>query len=146
LGAEKLEKEIEKQNRTLSQSNYISMAKTDAWKARAARVVIVGGGFGGLAAAKALRKAPVKVILVDRTNHHARRQCSRHLLVVYCNRVFRKAFQAAKETGTSASQDSSGARRASVSLTNGIANFPRARKYPPRAMRIDGVFSQYGAP
>ena len=34
------------------------------------RVVIVGGGFGGLAAAKALKSAPVKVILIDRTNHH----------------------------------------------------------------------------
>src|SRR6476660_4653364 len=54
----------------MTKSNYISMAKTGAWKARAARVVIVGGGFGGLAAAKALRKAPVKVILIDRTNHH----------------------------------------------------------------------------
>ena len=59
-----------KQNRTMAESNYISMAKTDTWKARTARVVIVGGGFGGLAAAKALRKAPVKVILIDRTNHH----------------------------------------------------------------------------
>ena len=54
----------------MAQSNYISIAKTDAWKARTARVVIVGGGFGGLAAAKALRRAPVKVILIDRTNHH----------------------------------------------------------------------------
>ena len=34
------------------------------------RAVIVGGGFGGLAAAKALRNAPVEVILIDRTNHH----------------------------------------------------------------------------
>src|SRR6266481_6388702 len=34
------------------------------------RVVIVGGVFGGLAAAKALRWAPVEVILIDRTNHH----------------------------------------------------------------------------
>ena len=34
------------------------------------RVVIVGGGFGGLAAAKALRWSPVKVILIDRANHH----------------------------------------------------------------------------
>jgi NADH dehydrogenase FAD-containing subunit len=33
-------------------------------------VLIVGGGFGGLAAARALKKAPVKVILIDRTNHH----------------------------------------------------------------------------
>jgi NADH dehydrogenase FAD-containing subunit len=34
------------------------------------RVVIVGGGFGGLAAAKALRKTPAQIVLVDRTNHH----------------------------------------------------------------------------
>jgi NADH dehydrogenase len=34
------------------------------------RVVIVGGGFGGLAAAKALRRAPVEVTLVDRQAHH----------------------------------------------------------------------------
>jgi NADH dehydrogenase len=33
-------------------------------------VVIIGGGFGGLNAAKALRKAPVRVTLVDRHNHH----------------------------------------------------------------------------
>jgi NADH dehydrogenase FAD-containing subunit len=33
-------------------------------------VVIVGGGFAGLSAAKALRKAPVRVVLIDRTNHH----------------------------------------------------------------------------
>ena len=33
-------------------------------------VVIVGGGFGGLAAARALRNAPVRVTLVDRSNHH----------------------------------------------------------------------------
>jgi NADH dehydrogenase len=34
------------------------------------RVAIVGGGFGGLAAAQALRRADVEVTLVDRTNHH----------------------------------------------------------------------------
>src|ERR1043166_6431986 len=34
------------------------------------RVVIVGGGFGGLAAAKALRRTPAEVILIDRNNHH----------------------------------------------------------------------------
>src|SRR6516165_2377783 len=33
-------------------------------------IVIVGGGFAGLAAAKALRKTPARVLLVDRTNHH----------------------------------------------------------------------------
>lgn len=34
------------------------------------RVVILGGGFGGLYAAKALRKAPVEVVLFDRRNFH----------------------------------------------------------------------------
>ncbi len=34
------------------------------------RIIIVGGGFGGLAAAKALRKTPAEVILIDRANHH----------------------------------------------------------------------------
>src|SRR5258707_10702409 len=33
-------------------------------------IVIVGGGFGGLAAAKALAKAPAHVTLIDRNNHH----------------------------------------------------------------------------
>src|SRR2546425_8827060 len=34
------------------------------------RVVIVGGGFGGLYAARHLRKAPVQITVVDRRNHH----------------------------------------------------------------------------
>jgi len=33
-------------------------------------VVIIGGGFGGLYAARALKRAPVDVTVVDRTNHH----------------------------------------------------------------------------
>ncbi len=33
-------------------------------------VVIIGCGFGGLFAAKALRRVPVRVTLIDRTNHH----------------------------------------------------------------------------
>ncbi len=34
------------------------------------RVVIIGGGFGGLEAAKALGKVDVRVTLLDRNNHH----------------------------------------------------------------------------
>jgi len=33
-------------------------------------VVVIGGGFGGLMAAKALTRAPVRVTLLDRHNHH----------------------------------------------------------------------------
>ena len=42
-------------------------AETDAARRR---VVIVGGGFGGLAAARELRPADADVIVVDRMNHH----------------------------------------------------------------------------
>ena len=34
------------------------------------RIVIVGGGFGGLAAAKALKNTPAEITLIDRANHH----------------------------------------------------------------------------
>src|SRR5436190_5692264 len=34
------------------------------------RVVVVGAGFGGLFATRFLKRAPVQVTLVDRTNHH----------------------------------------------------------------------------
>jgi NADH:quinone reductase (non-electrogenic) len=34
------------------------------------RIVIIGGGFGGLYAAKELANQPVSMILLDRTNHH----------------------------------------------------------------------------
>jgi NADH:ubiquinone reductase (H+-translocating) len=37
---------------------------------RRPRVAIVGAGFGGLQAAKALRRAPADIILIDRQNHH----------------------------------------------------------------------------
>ncbi len=33
-------------------------------------VVIVGGGFGGLTCARALKRAPVRITLIDRSNHH----------------------------------------------------------------------------
>ena len=35
-----------------------------------AKVVIIGGGFGGLSAAQALKSAPVEVTVVDRRNYH----------------------------------------------------------------------------
>jgi NADH:ubiquinone reductase (H+-translocating) len=38
--------------------------------ARGVKVVIIGGGFGGLNAAKSLKKGPAEVVVLDRTNHH----------------------------------------------------------------------------
>src|ERR1044071_1226016 len=37
---------------------------------RTPQVVIVGAGFGGLATARALKAADVRVTVIDRTNHH----------------------------------------------------------------------------
>lgn len=37
---------------------------------RGARVVIIGGGFGGINVAKRLRHAPVSIVLIDRRNYH----------------------------------------------------------------------------
>jgi NADH:ubiquinone reductase (H+-translocating) len=54
----------------MTYANLNSIDDADERTTNTPRVVIVGGGFGGLAAAKALRKAPVQVILIDRTNHH----------------------------------------------------------------------------
>src|SRR5437763_14403352 len=48
--------------------------KTHSYKKETAltkpRVVIVGGGFGGLYAARALAGAPVNITLIDRRNYH----------------------------------------------------------------------------
>ena len=43
---------------------------TDLSHATLPHVVIIGGGFGGLATARALRNAPVRITLIDRRNHH----------------------------------------------------------------------------
>jgi NADH dehydrogenase len=45
-------------------------AVVDAPSPEDKRVVIVGGGFAGLAAAHALRHADAEVVLIDRRNHH----------------------------------------------------------------------------
>jgi NADH:ubiquinone reductase (H+-translocating) len=44
--------------------------RTDAGGAPRHGVVIIGAGFGGLFAVQALKRAPVDVTVVDRTNHH----------------------------------------------------------------------------
>lgn len=42
----------------------------DTRTARRPKVVIIGAGFGGLSAAKALAKAPVDINIIDRRNYH----------------------------------------------------------------------------
>ena len=45
-------------------------AKPMSHGAKQPHVVILGGGFGGLSAARRLHKAPVRITLIDRANHH----------------------------------------------------------------------------
>ena len=49
------------------QSQTVAVA---ARPVRKPRIVIVGGGFGGVAAARALRRSDAEVVLIDRRNHH----------------------------------------------------------------------------
>ncbi len=42
----------------------------DSAASLAPHIVIIGGGFGGIAAARALKRAPVRLTMVDRRNHH----------------------------------------------------------------------------
>jgi NADH:ubiquinone reductase (H+-translocating) len=44
--------------------------ENESGKAKSVNVIIVGGGFGGLYAAKALAGKPVNVILIDKKNYH----------------------------------------------------------------------------
>ncbi len=44
--------------------------QTQGKRAMQAKVVIIGGGFGGLTAAKKLKNSPLDVLVIDRTNHH----------------------------------------------------------------------------
>ncbi|MEX0944522.1 MAG: FAD-dependent oxidoreductase, partial [Balneolaceae bacterium] len=39
-------------------------------KEKRRHIVIVGGGFGGISAARELRKSDAKVTLIDKSNHH----------------------------------------------------------------------------
>ena len=54
----------------MTMSRLNSALASDTEPRRRHRVAIVGGGFGGLFAAKALRRADVDVTLIDRANHH----------------------------------------------------------------------------
>src|SRR5229473_497086 len=59
------------QGAIMTKDKNISAAATVAvGKSRRPRVVIVGGGFAGIHAAKALANAAVDVTLIDRRNHH----------------------------------------------------------------------------
>jgi len=43
---------------------------TDLWASDSRPHVVIVGGFGGLTAAQSFKRAPVRVTLADRSNHH----------------------------------------------------------------------------
>jgi NADH:ubiquinone reductase (H+-translocating) len=46
------------------------LLRPEAAATKQKRVVIIGGGFAGVAAARALRHCNAEVVLIDRRNHH----------------------------------------------------------------------------
>ena len=69
--------ERKSQHMTTTDNNMVNSQVTDVEKSSTKqptavqpRVVIVGSGFGGLLAARALRNAPVQVTVIDKSNHH----------------------------------------------------------------------------
>src|SRR5256884_9256808 len=46
------------------------LPRPEAAPAKRKRVVIIGGGFAGIAAARALKRCDAEVVLIDRRNHH----------------------------------------------------------------------------
>ena len=64
LGLERTEKKITRMEASIAQRQSL------------AQVVIVGGGFGGLSAAKEFAGKGVSVTLIDKTNHHLFHLCS----------------------------------------------------------------------
>src|SRR5690242_2130114 len=50
--------------------NWCEVCARDGMSDERAKVVIIGAGFGGIEAAKELRRAPVEVTVIDRQNHH----------------------------------------------------------------------------
>ncbi len=65
--SQEIETSVEQTSPTLPQHLEIKQHNPTAMQPR---VVIVGAGFGGLQATRALRKAPVQVTVIDRNNHH----------------------------------------------------------------------------
>jgi NADH dehydrogenase len=50
--------------------SQVKLPAPAAASAKRKRVVIIGGGFAGIAAARALRRCDAEVVLIDRRNHH----------------------------------------------------------------------------
>ena len=69
VSAHRLSAETRERDNIMNTVNDRENAVTPLFNKRP-RVVIVGAGFGGIYAAKALKKAPVDVIVIDRNNHH----------------------------------------------------------------------------
>src|SRR6516225_196468 len=54
----------------LAESRRAEATAVEAPRRERKRVVIIGGGFAGIAAAHALRQADAEVLMIDRRNHH----------------------------------------------------------------------------
>jgi NADH:quinone reductase (non-electrogenic) len=88
-------------------------------------VVIIGGGFGGIAAARALKRAPIRLTMIDRRNHHLFQPLLYQVATAALNpsdiaspirRILRRQHNASVILGEAVSID---ARRKTVRLADG---------------------------
>ena len=95
-------------------------------------VVIVGGGFGGLAAAKALRHAPVNVLLIDRSNHHV----FQPLLYQVATSVLAPSQIAAPLRGLLADQENTSVMLGNVTCIDSAARYVSVGAGDKKAMQV----------
>src|SRR4029077_119916 len=62
--------ESRRRTEVTSLQDRASLPNTAAPGVRRKRIVIVGAGFAGIAAARALKRSDADVVLIDRRNHH----------------------------------------------------------------------------
>ena len=62
--------ELRARHETPAVTSQRRLVQPEAPDARRKRIVIVGGGFAGVAAARALKRCDADVVVIDRRNHH----------------------------------------------------------------------------
>ncbi|HTU96230.1 MAG TPA: NAD(P)/FAD-dependent oxidoreductase, partial [Solirubrobacteraceae bacterium] len=116
------------------------------------RVVVIGGGFGGLRAIQALRDAPVQITLVDRRNFHLFQPLSYQVAtgalspgeVAYPLRAIFKSFPNVRVVLAEASEFDLEARQVHLSEAPGMDSAPGPLSYDTLIIGAGSSYSYFG--